>query len=364
MIIHGDSIAVLKTLEENSIDAVVTDPPYGLKFMGKKWDCDVPSVASWAECLRVLKPGGRLLSFGGTRTYHRMACNVEDAGFEIRDQLQWIYGTGFPKSKTSLKPAHEPILLARKPGPSNPLNIDDNRIGSPHAYIPRLNSNKNMNDDNWSKIGKPQTKVTAKGRWPTNIILDEEAAAMLDEQSGFSSEKARTITAQPNDSIGTFKTKLRQTKVHADSGGASRFFYCAKASKKERNAGLEGMPEQATWTETRKSNSNDIMTMKRVNPKTGELEDRKDITRSANYHPTVKPIKLMEYLCRLITPPGGTILDPFCGSGSTGVAAKRLGFKFIGIEREEAYVEIARKRIEATTEHEEVKDTDQIEMSV
>lgn len=262
MIIHGDSLEVLKTLEENSIDAVVTDPPYGLKFMGKKWDYDVPSKELWEMVYMLLKPGSYLLSFGGTRTYHRMACNVEDAGFEIRDQLQWIYGTGFPKSKGHLKPAHEPILLARKPGPNYPLNIEENRIGSPHTYTPRLNSNKNMNDDNWSKIGKPQAKVTAKGRWPSNVILDEEAAELM--------------------------------------GESARFFYMAKPSKQER----EG-----------------------------------------SSHPTQKPIKLMEHLCSLITPKSGTILDPFCGSGTTCLAAKSLGFKYIGIEREEEYVTIARQRL-------------------
>lgn len=373
MILHGDCLEQLKTLEDNSVDSIVTDPPYGLSFMGKKWDYDVPSKEIWTEALRVLKPGGHLLSFAGTRTYHRMAVNIEDAGFEIRDQIMWIYGSGFPKSTnvalridkesgasghrgsifntagqgiglnknkelrsdhpdykkpeyktdeakqwdgwgTALKPANEPIVVARKPlekgltvaqnvlkWGTGALNIDGSRIGtdviSTHGGGDKYAGIKGNGNDG---VGEYRSHV---GRWPANVILDEEAAQVLDEQSG-------SLRARGNKTSKDHGGKYNATSYEfgglesgfaGDSGGASRFFYVAKASKRERGEG--------------------------------------------NGHPTVKPLKLMEYLIKLVTPPQGTCLDPFMGSGSTGVAAKNLGFKFIGIEREKEYFEIAQKRI-------------------
>lgn len=331
MILHGDCLDKLKQLEDNSVDSVVTDPPYGLAFMGKKWDYDVPSIAIWQEALRVLKPGGHLLSFGGTRTYHRMVVNIEDAGFEIRDQIQWLYGSGFPKSHniekasgdekykgwgTALKPANEPICLARKPLEKGltiaenvlkwgvgGLNIDATRIGT-SENTGRVSGKTAI----WSSdIAPVKTETHSQGRFPANLILDETAAEMLDEQSGISKAKPGRAGKRGGKGFGFFDDEKSKNETgiwpQDQGGGASRFFYVAKASKRERG------------------------------------ED--------NNHPTVKPIKLMEYLCKLITPPNGVVLDPFMGSGSTGVAAKSLGFKFIGIEREKEYVEIAEKRIGA-----------------
>lgn len=380
MIYIGCAREVLKDLPPDSVDAIVTDPPYGLAFMGKKWDYDVPSVELWREVLRVLKPGAHLLSFGGTRTYHRMVVNIEDAGFEIRDQVMWIYGSGFPKSLnidkaidkaagakrdmipnpkakqqtsqvagkglsgakaalnfiaphpatdaakqwagwgTALKPANEPIVLARKPIEkgltvaenvlkygTGAINIDGTRIGMRDAQTytaPDITGDAYNSDV--SKRERKVVSVPAQGRWPANVLFDEDAAAALDEQSGHSKSQVRKISATEDTAIKNQiygKGYVRQEGGVNDSGGASRFFYVAKASKRERGAD--------------------------------------------NGHPTVKPIKLMEYLCRLITPPDGVILDPFMGSGSTGLAAKNLGLEFIGIEREQEYFEIAKRRLEA-----------------
>jgi site-specific DNA-methyltransferase (adenine-specific) len=365
MIIHGDCIEEMQKMDACSIDAIITDPPYGLAFMGKEWDGYTSPIAfqewceSWArEALRVLKPGGHILAFGGTRMYHRLVSGIEDAGFEIRDCLMWIYGSGFPKSLdvskaidkaagaereviigagrsnigtgkhgrgvsiysqvvvdatnektvrnnisipsteaakkwqgwgTSLKPAVEPIVLARKPligtvaknvleYGTGALNIDASRIGIVQGDEPKAGKRT-------ATFGTLETTSggdgsggwkASSGRWPANILLDEEAAAILDEQSG-------ELTS-----------------------GTSRFFYVAKASRSERNAG----PER-------------------------------------NIHPTVKPVKLMRYLVRLITPNGGVVLDPFLGSGTTGVAAIQEGKSWFGIEREIEYVEIARGRTSA-----------------
>ena len=318
----GDCLDKLKELDDNSIDSIVTDPPYGLSFIGKKWDYDVPPTEVWEECMRVLKPGGHLLSFAGSRTYHRMAVRIEDAGFEIRDQIMWVYGSGFPKSHdvgkniekrkvggiknlkqigtksgikvetgtqgfsynkeyvpgismggrqisgeipvyeitneykgwgTALKPAHEPIVMARKPltGKSVADNVIEWGTGGINIDESRIENTDTLD------------------RFPANILFDEEAGKLLDEQYE----------------------------------GVSRFFYCPKTSKAERNEGTD------------------------------------------NNHPTVKPTDLMLYLIRLVTPKGGTTLDPFMGSGSTGKAAVRGGFDFIGIEREKEYMEIAESRI-------------------
>lgn len=414
----GDCLEQMKALADNSVDAVVTDPPYGLAFMNKKWDYDVPSVDVWREVFRVLKPGGHVLSFGGTRTYHRMVVNIEDAGFEIRDQVQWIYGSGFPKStdvskridkeagvsrkvigkktggahtatsgnggigqgkyansaregsncisdKTStmsditapatpeakqwdgwgsaLKPANEPICLARKPlekgltlaqnvlkWGTGAINVDGCRIGTDLIQGGRA-GRKDVSSFNVSIGEKPEMH---QGRWPANVLFDEDAAKMLDVQSGTLKSGARKRTHDNNNTMFGFGGEESQSS----EGGASRFFYVAKASKRERNAGLEGMPEKVSSKMGAGIQSNV------GNGKPGETssEDR----RAQNFHPTVKPICLMEYLITLITPPNGTVLDPFMGSGSTGVAARRLGFDFIGCEMSKEYMQIAIRRIE------------------
>lgn len=311
---HGDCLDVLRDMPDASVDAVVTDPPYGLSFMGKRWDYDVPSAAIWSECLRVLKPGGHLLSFGGSRTYHRMAVNVEDAGFEIRDQVMWVYGSGFPKSHnvskaldrsgkatpaatqwdgwgSALKPAHEPIVLARKPLGEKTLaaNVLEHGTGA-------------INVDG-CRVGE---REKPPGRFPANVMHDGS-----DE----------VVELFPG----------------AGEKSAARFFYCAKASKSDRDEGLDAFAEQefVQW-----------QTGNGTSGKPSSMSEGRD-TQRRNIHPTVKPTDLMAYLCRLVTPPGGVVLDPFAGSGSTGKAAIREGFQFIGIEREAEYLAIARARIEA-----------------
>lgn len=365
-LLHGDCLKRMKELLDNSIDSIVTDPPYGLAFMGKKWDYDVPSVEIWKECLRVLKPGGHLLSFGGTRTYHRMTVNIEDAGFEIRDQIQWIYGSGFPKSHnlknewqgwgTALKPANEPICVARKPLEkgltiaenvlkygTGAINVDESRVAVSAEDQATLDAAVKRMTGNAPNSGAFQSSAQikpnpAQGRWPANIIFDEQAAEMLDQQSGDKIRGAsfeRTGT-QPEFSFTVGKKHKPQSghTVYANSyGGASRFFYVTKSSKRERNAGLEGMPlvESGIKNDSGRGFS--------------ESDPHKKILNQ-NHHPTVKPIKLMEYLIKLVTPPSGIVLDPFMGSGSTGVAAKSLGFEFVGCEMNDDYFEIAKKRIE------------------
>lgn len=380
--------------------------------MGKKWDYDVPSVEIWKECLRVLKPGGHLLAFGGTRTYHRLAVNVEDAGFEIRDQIQWLYGQGFPKSLdvskaidkaagavrpvigtrdpkgsvhgnaapdstgshiysgnltssegqtdaaklwegwgTALKPANEPIVLARKPlekgltvaqnvmkWGTGAINIDGCRIATSDITGRPVYDSKG-----WKNTSGKTGSVTddwKKGRFPANVILDEVAAEMLDEQTqhlhgaGFKRDAIRECAPTGN----IINKHAGDGNRFGDSGGASRFFYCAKASTSERNAGLDGMPlhqgpihlDGGPWTEN----------------KTAKSGEAKRLPRQ-NFHPTVKPVKLMEYLVRLITPPGGIVLDPFMGSGTTGIAAKMVGVGFVGIEIDSSYFNIAKMRIES-----------------
>jgi site-specific DNA-methyltransferase (adenine-specific) len=363
----GDCLEKLKELDDNSVDSIVTDPPYGLSFMGKKWDYDVPSVEIWKECLRVLKPGGHLLSFAGSRTYHRMAVRIEDAGFEIRDQIMWIYGSGFPKSLnigkavdkiqgnerevgklkfkggtqlgvinddnwkpkdvyeskgntewegwgTALKPAHEPIVMARKPlsektvvdnvleWGTGGINIDGCRIELNGDYKSKANGRPSLTglDDGYDSSNANIADTI--GRFPANVIFDEEAGKILDEQSGFSESTSTKTGYTAEDNI-FFKGLCNKVTVrHNDAGGASRFFYCPKTSKSDRSEG--------------------------------------------NIHPTVKPTDLMLYLIRLVTKNDGTILDPFMGSGSTGKAAIRGGFDFIGIEREKEYFEISKTRIE------------------
>jgi transcriptional regulator with XRE-family HTH domain len=460
-------------LDAESVDAIVCDPPYGLSFMGKDWDHGVPGEAFWREALRVAKPGAHLVAFGGTRTYHRLTCAIEDAGWEIRDCLSYLYGTGFPKSHdvskamdkhggappswfgpwfrawresngitqkqvaalfpsktggltgcvanwelgfnlptpkqfnlirdtfglpfdtieaaerevvgrgtsgttaiwseggmgdytitapatdlarqwqgwgTALKPAWEPVILARKPligtvaanvaqYGTGGINVDGCRIGTDDVI-----TNHSRSADAAISKGKyghssaqdtHQTEGQRLGRWPANVVLDEEAAGLLDAQTGTLTSGANpTRRASGMGYHGAEGQAQCDAPRGVDSGGASRFFYTAKASRKEREAGLEGMPVGQPvggadkWTETDR--------------RRGEGVTREP---AANVHPTVKPIALMRWLCRLVTPKGGLILDPFTGSGTTGCAAVLEGFRFVGVEREPEYAAIAEKRI-------------------
>jgi DNA modification methylase len=496
-ILHGNNLDILPTLADNSIDSIVTDPPYELGFMGKKWDSSgiAYSVELWQQCLRVLKPGGHLLSFGGTRTYHRVAVAIEDAGFEIRDNIAWLYGSGFPKSMdiskaidksdatalrrerdlefvhwmrttglkqqqinniigksdvgshylrldqpvvataelfdklrpylpevpenieklvaertvesenykkrevighkqgtksvdsgghgivpggitepvelditapatpeaqqwqgwgTALKPAFEPVIVARKPiegtvannvlkWGTGGLNIDGSRIGTEQTITAPRGKREGTNlaggsfggaqgGYNYSDDFEPRVNT---GRWPANIILDPYTAELLDEQSG--TTKSSLGSTHPNTSNGYHGNLYGQPdKVHGfgDSGGASRFFYVAKASKRDRNEGLEELDATRVWDTSRKPENIGSNT-----PQNRSTEPRK------NFHPTVKPTSLMEYLIKLVTPPNGTVLDPFTGSGSTGKAAILQGFDFIGIEMTEEYLPIIEGRL-------------------
>jgi site-specific DNA-methyltransferase (adenine-specific) len=314
---HGDCLEVLRSLPDCSVDSIVTDPPYGLSFMGKRWDYDVPSVDVWVECLRVLKPGGHLLAFAGTRTQHRMAVRIEDAGFEIRDMIAWVYGSGFPKSLnlkdewqgwgTALKPALEPISVARKPlvgtvaenvlqHGTGAIYVDGGRVAAPEnaGVTWTRGGNQTGASLTTNTTGVHQfVEAHHAGRWPANFIHDgsEEATDLL--------------------------------------GASARFFYCAKASAKDRDEGVEGVAGVAGGMSGRRDGSMGSITMRK------------------NTHPTVKPTDLMRYLCRLVTPPSGTVLDPFMGSGSTGKAAMLEGFAFVGIEREAEYIDIAKARIQS-----------------
>ena len=430
---HGDNREVLKTFEDNSVDSIVCDPPYELGFMGKKWDSTgiAYDVSLWAECLRVLKPGGHLIAFGGTRTYHRMTCAIEDAGFEIRDSVIWMYGSGFPKSHnvskaidatiqlggsnsrklrqteqdtggesyklkgrnngilgeertydrkewspatpeaqqwhgwgTALKPAHEPAVLARKPLTGTvadnvltwgvgALNIDGCRVEYDGKAPTGSGSDNNLIYGH--RKGNGGNETSPLGRWPANVILDEHAAEALDEQSGYSKSKAPS----PNVPYGAkdkvendnsiyrrgLGTKYPGVAPYNDSGGASRFFYIAKASRAEREAGLEGM--EVRVIAERDKDGNLLASEWRSDPRSpnGGYENKPTAPR-ANHHPTVKPIALMRHLVCLVTPKGGTVLDPFMGSGSTGCAAMMEGMRFVGIDITAEYVDIAERRIQ------------------
>lgn len=369
-LLHGDCLDVMEKLinEGVKVDAVVTDPPYGLSFMGKAWDASVPSKEVWEKVLKLLKPGGHLLCFAGTRTHHRMACAIEDAGLELRDTIMWVYGSGFPKNHniskaidkiagaereivglsnrhgggitgngtsfelppkkhfetapategakqwdgwgTALKPAYEPVVVARMPIAekniaknvlkygTGAINIDGARVGSGGGTRKAPSAEKCITDSVGgflnAKAGLP---VDGMGRFPANLIHDgsDELVSLL--------------------------------------GDATRFFYCAKASKKDRDEGLEGLQERQYSHDGRKTPIDNAY--------------QRNSNKARNHHPTVKPTKLMRYLCRLVTPPGGTVLDPFMGSGSTGKACVLEGFSFIGIELDEEYLKIAKARIEA-----------------
>lgn len=359
-ILVGDCLEVMKSFPDNHFTGIVTDPPYGLSFMGKGWDYEVPDSLYWKECLRIAKPGSFLIAMGGTRTFHRLTCAIEDGGFYIRDVISWIYASGFPKSHnnfgiagygTSLKPAWEPCVLAMKPldgtfkenlekwGHAG-LNIGECRIGS-HSYSQKEWTKKGMSRITANTYSKhqPSDSTLPKGRWPANLILDEEAGRMLDEQSGVC--KTGNLKPYKRSTEGGFHGSFGDYDGSrpASSGGASRFFYCAKASSRERNEGLEGLPDHeesihlngGPWKENSTSVSG----------------KQKRIPRKNN-HPTVKPLALMQYLIKLISPPqNDLILDPFAGSGTTILAAKRLGISAIGIEKSPEYAEIARKRVDS-----------------
>lgn len=296
----GKCLDYLRTMPADSIDSVVTDPPYGLKFMNHAWDYDVPTTETWAEVFRVLRPGGYLLAFAGTRTQHRMAIRIEDGGFEIRDVIAWVYAQGMPKSG-GLKPAHEPITVARKPGKSK-LNIDRCRVGLPGDKVSKI--------DTPGQKGKTVSSLELNelGRYPANLIHDgsDEVIAMFpDNNPGCKPHrvKASEETVERLQSKGWGFSGCDKVAGYDDGDdlSAARFFYCAKANKKDRGEG--------------------------------------------NTHPTVKPTDLMRYLCRLVTPVGGLVLDPFMGSGSTGKAALLEGFDFIGIDDKDEHVHLAHRRI-------------------
>ncbi len=375
-IINGNCLDIMKTLPENSVDSIVCDPPYGLSFMGKNWDYDVPSVEIWKECFRVLKPGGYLLSFAGTRTQHRMAVNIEDAGFEIRDMIAWVYGSGFPKSLnigkavdkvserlgqsggditkgnsewegwgTALKPALEPITVARKPlsektvaenvlkWGTGGINIDGSRVGT-EEITQRLATVDGGTAIGAKAVGVKQKATgettTTTGRFPANLIHDGS-----DEVVSLFPNSNSSATKRNRNTVGSFGMPNDNTPEYGDKGSASRFFYCAKASKADRDEGLEGREEVEITGGGGTYN-------REAGRKFGSIK-----TAKRNTHPTVKPTKLMQYLVKLVTPKGGTVLDPFMGSGSTGKACKLEGFDFIGIELEEEYHAIAKARIEA-----------------
>ena len=411
-ILQGDCREVMFTLEAESVDAIVTDPPYELGFMNKSWDASGVAFdpETWRHALRVLKPGGHLLAFSGSRTYHRMACAIEDAGFEIRDQIMWVYGSGFPKSHdvskaidreagaerevvgskfgmpgyslapdrgrnvgaghdgtlsnphaecaitapatdaartwsgwgTALKPAHEPIVVARKPFKgtvaqnvlahgTGALNIDGCRVGTDGATT--RSEQAPYAESGWRTGHKVETLNA--GRWPANFIHDgsDEVLRLFPETaSGYLNRG--NITAE--NGIYGRRPKGLKGEYESSSGSAARFFYCAKASKRDREDGLAGF--QAVRTGGMQATADGSML-------TGSGNER--TTTRANHHPTVKPTELMRYLCRLVTPPGGLVLDPFTGSGSTGRGAVLEGFRFLGIEMDPGYMDLAIARIES-----------------
>ena len=468
----GDCRERLRDLPDASIDAVITDPPYELGFMGKTWDAAgvAYDVGLWAEVLRVLKPGGHLLAFGGTRTYHRMACAIEDAGFEVRDSIHWLYGSGFPKSLdvskaidkaaeaereavgptrpgaqsartnaygawgegitptvpatddarqwegwgTALKPAHEPIVVARKPlvgtvagnvleHGTGALNIDGCRVGS---EVVQINTYQQRGPFGDSQVGNEYASKSTAGRWPANLVLThaadcvqvtqgsststppEEVAggiwspsegkpagptysdmpavwrcaegcpvAELDGQSGVSKDGVavrRNLPPEgkPQNSPTSWSKPARQDTDmgYGGQGGASRFFtitewedlddlapfiYIPKPSRAQRNAGLDALPERVTNEQSPPGSSGSL------SPRAGANRNR----AASNHHPTVKPVALMRWLVRLVTPPGGIVLDPFLGSGTTAMAALLEGFDWRGIEMTDDYLPIIEGRI-------------------
>lgn len=492
MVIHGNNIEKLKDFPDNYFDSIVTDPPYGLGkepnavelmkdwvekgyheisgagFMGKEWDAFVPQPIFWKEVFRVLKHGGYVVSFFGTRTYDWGVMSMRFAGFEVRDCIQWLYGSGFPKSHnvskaidkmngaerkeeakkwdgwgSALKPANEPIVLARKPlekglsiaenvlkWGTGAINIDGCRVGFKNEADYKESTEKNQHE----KFGtKPMTNNNVygdysmvqpknyqpEGRFPANIILthhpdceckglkkvkshnpdnkeknvgfnpkgenlygkgngitnnagysingeetvehwecvDDCPIKIMDEQSG--ERKSNGLYKKDGDWQNQGDGKIRTwdvgydklNKYAGDTGGASRFFYVAKASKSERNRGLDGFEaKQMAWSNQAKAE------LKRGNTEfSDDTKMHNKVQLRVNFHPTVKPVKLMQYLVRMVTQPNGKVLDPFCGSGTTGIACKLEGFDFVGIEQDAEYAKISESRIENYTEEPEEK---------
>lgn len=400
----GDCIEVMRGMADASVDAIVTDPPYHLTtgkkggtgeasvnlntphgraristgFMGMKWDGgDVAfRVETWIEALRVLKPGGHLLAFSGSRTYHRMVVAIEDAGFEIRDQIMWLYGSGFPKSRnldgewegwgTALKPAHEPICVARKGlagtvafnmdlHSTGALNIDGCRIsseGEANPSISRRQGSVNHLSTRPAAESEAEGKLESRqspeayraerageqlGRWPANVIHDGSDAvlAMFPNAPGQQGDLTGQSAGRVSKGIFGDMPAARDALARDDEGSAARFFYCAKTSNEDRNEGCERLPQQTGGMVSNTSGQHITRRDEGYTPK-----------RQGNFHPTVKPTDLMRYLCRLVTPPGGLVLDPFMGSGSTGKAAVLEGFAFVGIDLDPAHVAIAQARID------------------
>lgn len=356
-IFQGDCRQVMATLPVCSVDAIVTDPPYELGFMGKGWDSTgvANDPETWRQALRVLKPGGYLLAFSGTRTYHRMAVAIEDAGFEIRDQIGWLYGSGFPKSHngewggTALKPAWEPVCMARKPlqgtvaanfaaHGTGGLNIDGCRVGTTKDVptSPAKDRIGQVAKGNERGRTAETTGFDAEtGRWPANLIHDgsDEVVAAFPQAPGAQGVvTGKEPSTSTRNNLGLYGERA-QSNPRCDTGSAARFFYCAKADRADRNEGLHGMPTKQQDPSREPGRPG------------GENPRNRGAAERENHHPTVKPTDLMRYLCRLVTPKGGTVLDPFMGSGSTLKAAELEGFSGIGIELEAEYIEIARRRI-------------------
>lgn len=381
-------IGMRMMIADNSIDAVVTDPPYGLSkqpdmnevlrhwlngddyvhtgggFMGKSWDSFVPGPSIWKEVFRVLKPGGHLLAFFGTRTYDLGTLAIRLAGFEIRDQIDWVYGSGFPKSLdvskaiddeqwqgwgTALKPAHEPICVARKPlvgtvaenilqFGTGGMNIDECRIGDEGS---RTNSSQPRAERNGfikGFVNGTETIIHNQGRWPANFIHDgsDEVVSLFPAKAGAVAPVKGTEGSQASSGNVTGKRERVPGAFHADTGSAARFFYCAKASKSDRDEGVMLAMVTAAEMTDREPDTDGLNS-----PRAGAGRT----SGARNNHPTVKPTALMQWLVRLVTPPGGKVLDPFTGSGSTGKACAIEGFEFIGFEMDPHYCEIAKQRI-------------------
>lgn len=429
-LINADCIEAMKAMPDNSVDSIVTDPPYELGFMGKSWDASgiAFNVDVWREALRVIKPGGHLIAFSGSRTYHRMAVAIEDAGFEIRDQIMWVYGSGFPKSHniskgidkaagaerevvkedlrirnsdsweatggmlkagvqdfsitapatdaakqwdgwgTALKPAHEPMVLARKSligtvannvltHGTGGLNIDGSRVASGDNFdglvgrpIQKLATRLNDETDDEYRarvLESPEQqaaleKLKELGRWPANFIHDgsDEVVALFPDTGKSTGGRIgkKSMGDVTNVPAGEYEAG---DPGYGDSGSAARFFYCAKASKRDRNEGLDGFEL--------KKNSKMYRTANNTSDTISKGFERFDTAPQSNNHPTVKPTTLMQYLVRLVTPPNGIVLDPFMGSGSTGKACAYEGFDFIGIDQSAEYVAIAQARIDFAT---------------
>ena len=398
LLLNGDCIEEMQKLIDDGVqvDSVVTDPPYHLTsivkrfgkedsapaqfgtdgayaraskgFMGKEWDGgDIAfRPETWELALKLLKPGGHLLAFSASRNYHRMAVAIEDAGFEIRDQMMWLYGSGFPKSQnvgdgwgSALKPAHEPIVMARKQlseksikenvlkHGTGAINIDGCRVEGNDAKYPDTNPDfRDQGKKSKEAIGidklsfgqvsgaeRQKAVANSSGRFPANVMHDGSDVIVNQFPEG-----AKGSTApRKRDTVGMFGMPNDATSEYADEGSAARFFYCPKTSKSERHSNLDDH-ETSVGVNGNKWTDQDY-----------RKGDTKPTTERKNTHPTVKPVELMKYLCRLVTPKGGTVLDPFMGSGSTGMAAKDEGFDFIGIEKDEEYFKICESRIKTTS---------------